>query len=279
MRTLSRREFALAAAAPFMATRLAANPLGLPIGCQTYPVRDQIDNDFHSTLRQLAAIGYQNIEMCSPPGYAKAGYGKLATVKASDLKSAIHAAGLNCDSSHFQFRELKENLDERIAWAKELGLSQMVCSTFSVPRTATMADWMKAADDLNKAAEKIAQAGMRTGFHNHAFEFSQIDGVLIYDKLMSELDPKLVGMQFQTGVMSLGFEAATFFEKYPGRFVSMHLQDISAPDKKTVAIGQGMIDWKKTFAAAKKAGVRNYFVEMNLDLLKSSYPYLRGLSV
>ena len=86
--------------------------------------------------------------------------------------------------------------------------------------------------------------------------------MLIYDKLMSELDPKLVKMQFQVSVIDMGYEAATYFEKYPGRFISIHLQDWSK-DKGTVAIGQGAVDWKKLFTAAKKAGVKNYFVEMN----------------
>jgi sugar phosphate isomerase/epimerase len=67
--------------------------------------------------------------------------------------------------------------------------------------------------------------------------------------------------------------------KYPGRFCSLHLQDWSAAEKKMVAIGQGRVDWKKLFAAAKTGGMKNYFVEMNLDLMKASVPYLRGLKV
>jgi sugar phosphate isomerase/epimerase len=258
---------------------LRADPLGLPIGCQVYPVRTLLEKDFDGTLRELSAIGYRMIEMCSPPGYARSGFGSLVNVKASEMRQRIYAAGLGCESSHYQFRELTENLDERIAYAKELGLKQMIVSTFSLPRDATMADWARAAGELNKIGEQTRKAGLQVGLHNHNFEFREIDGVLIYDKLMSELDPKLVKMQFQVSVISLGYEAATYFEKYPGRFVSIHLQDWSSSDKKMVPVGQGVVDWKKLFTAAKKGGVKNYFVEMNLDAMRASYPYLHNLKV
>jgi sugar phosphate isomerase/epimerase len=267
------------AAAGFLPSRspLSAKPLGLPIGCQTYPVRDSLGKDFAGTLREIATIGYQTIEMCSPPGYQKSGYGSLAKFKASEIRDTIKGAGLRCESCHYQFRELKESLDERIAYANELGLKQMVLSTFGLRQDATLADWARAASELNKIGEAVQKAGMQLGFHNHAFEFKEIDGVLVYDKLMSEFDPKLVKMQFQVSVISLGYEAATYLTKYPGRFVSLHLQDWSPADKKQVAVGKGVVDWKKLFSAAKTGGVRNYFVELNLDALKESYPYLQAL--
>ncbi len=86
-------------------------------------------------------------------------------------------------------------------------------------------------------------------------------------------------MQFQVSVISLGFQAATFLDKYPGRFLSLHLADWSAADKKQVPIGSGVMDWKKLFVAAKTGGIRNYFVEMNMDALQPSYSYLHSLKV
>jgi sugar phosphate isomerase/epimerase len=110
-------------------------------------------------------------------------------------------------------------------------------------------------------------------------EFEKIDGELIYDKLLSTLDPKLVKMQFQVSVISQGYHAADYFTKYPGRYISIHLQDWSPADNKQVAVGKGAVDWKKLFASAKKGGVKNYYVELNLDQMKESYPYLRNLKV
>lgn len=282
MHSISRRNFlggSLAAVGLQGALDLKADPLGLPIGCQTYPVREALGKDFPGTLKQLAAIGYRRIEMCSPPGYEKSGYGALVNMKASEMRAIIRDAGLGCESCHYQFRELKENLDDRIAFAKELGLRQMVLSTFGLRPEATMADWTSAAEQLNGIGEKIQKAGMQLGFHNHNFEFKEIDGVLVYYKLMSTFDPKLVKMQFQVSVISLGYEAATYLTKYPGRFVSLHLQDWSPTEKKQVAVGQGVVDWKKVFTAAKTGGIKNYFVELNMDAMKASYPYLHELKV
>jgi sugar phosphate isomerase/epimerase len=276
---LSRREFLAATAVgagAVTAGPLMANPLGMPIGTQTYPIRDALGKDFPGTLKQVAAMGYKNIEMCSPPAY-KEGFGALAGMSAAEMKKTIQAAGLRCESCHYQFREMKENLDERIAFARELGLKQMILSTFGLPNTATMADWAKAAGELNRIGEKVAKAGMQAGFHNHNFEFQKIDGELIYDRLMGELDPKLIKMQFQVAVISIGYEAATYMKKYPGRFLSMHLADWSAATKKDAAIGAGSVDWKELFAAAKTGGVKNYFVEMNLEFMKPSYDFLHGL--
>jgi len=260
------------------AARLHADPLGLPIGCQTWPVREMIGKDFDGTLRRLAAEGFRNIEMCSPPGYEKSGFGPLARMKASELRERIRATGLDCESCHFGFGELKDHLDERLAWAKELGLKQMIIATFGLPKEATLADWMRAADGANKLGERTRKAGIQLGFHNHDFEFQKLDGQLIYDKLMGELDPEAVKMQFQVSVVRLGYQAADFFEKYPGRFISTHLQDWSPAEKKEVPLGQGVVDWKRVFAAAKSGGVRNYFVEMDPDAMKASVPFLHTLS-
>ncbi len=276
---LSRRQVLLsAAAAGVSATSLRANPLGMPIGCQLWPVRKMLGENFEGTLGQLAAIGFKRVEMCSPASYAE-GFGPLAAKKPEEVRRAIEAAGLRCESCHFQFKELKTNWDDRIGWARDMDLKQMVLSTFGIKPTADMAEWVSAAQTLNTIAASVHKAGMQMGFHNHNFEFREIDGVLVYDKLMETLDAALVKMQFQLAVISLGYKAATYLRKYPGRFLSMHLQDWSPSEKKEVAVGQGEVDWKETFKAAKKGGVQNYFVELGLDDLKPSYEYLHKLKV
>lgn len=276
MQNFTRREL-IGGASLGIATALRADPLGMPIGCQLYPVGKMIAQDFPGTLKQLSAIGYKTVELCSPPSYEKSGFAPLVGMKASEVKKAFHDAGLSCISCHYGFKELKENLDDRIAYAKELGLKQMVLSSFGLKPDVTMADWARAAGELNRIGEKTLKAGLPMGFHNHNGEFKEIDGVLIYDKLMSEFDPKLVKMQFQVAVISIGFEAAAYMTKYPGRFISLHLADWSATEKKQAPIGKGVVDWKKLFAAAKTGGVKNYYVEMNLEAMKESYPYLHSL--
>jgi sugar phosphate isomerase/epimerase len=285
MNRISRRSFlqlgtvgAIGAIGVAGAGRLAANPLGYPIGCQTWPVRETIGKDLDGTLKELAGWGFERIELCSPAGYEKMGFGPLVRMKPAELRAKIQAAGLGCESCHFGFGELKDHLDERLAFAQELGLKQMILATFWLPKEATMADWMKAVDQANKFGERTQKAGIQFGFHNHDFEFQKIDGELIYDKLMSEFDPKFVKMQFQVNVVRLGYQAADFFEKYPGRFISIHLQDYSPAEKKDVALGQGVVDWKRLWTAARKSGARNYFVEVDRADLKASAQFLKGLS-
>src|SRR3954453_15663536 len=158
MQTHSRRSFLGASALTLAASRLHADPLGMPIGCQTYPVREALGKDVEGTLRQLASLGYRNIELCSPPGYEKSGYGPLLKYKAPELRRVIQGAGLTCESCHYNFNELKNNGEERIAFAKELGLKQMILATFGL-RQATLGDWSRACEDLNKFGEQTLKAG------------------------------------------------------------------------------------------------------------------------
>jgi sugar phosphate isomerase/epimerase len=274
---MTRRELLAGVAAAAALPRLHADPLGMPIGTQLYPVRDLVAKDFPGTLRQIAGLGYRTMEMCSPPGYMNAGFGPLANLTAAEMRRIIQDAGLRCESCHYNSAELRQHLEERIAFAKDLGLSQMILASFGLPATATLDDWTRAADDLNKIGEQTRKAGIQLGFHNHNNEFQELGGTLIYDRLMSTFDPKLIRMQFQVAVISLGFEAATYLKKYPGRFLSMHLADYSTAEKKAVPIGAGVVDWKSLFAAAKIGGIKNYFVEMSLDTMGPGYSYLHGL--
>jgi sugar phosphate isomerase/epimerase len=279
MNKLSRRQFvATAAAAAPLVSQLGAEPLGMPVGCQVWPVREALNKDFEGTLKQLAAAGFKTIEMCSPDGYSGAGFAPLAKMSGAELRKVINGAGLQCRSSHFTRQELRDRLEARIAFAKELGLTQMVLATFGIGENAPMSEWQRAAAELNKVGEQTRKAGIQTVFHNHHFEFRQIDGALIYDKLLSELDPKLVKMQFQVAVISIGYKAADYLSKNPGRFISLHLADWSATEKRQVPLGQGAVDWKALYAVAKKGGVKNHFLEMDLDLMKASIPYLRSLT-
>jgi sugar phosphate isomerase/epimerase len=278
MAETSRREF-LAIAGLAATELLSANPLGMPIGCQTWPVRTQIAKDFAGTIKGLAGDGFQMIELCSPTGYANAGFGGLAQYKGSELKRILDDKGVGCVSAHFSMKELRANQQERIDWAKDTGLTQMLVASLGGPKKPTMDDVKRAADEYNKMGEVAAKSGIQQGLHNEDFETSMVDGRRTYDVLIELLDPKLIKFQFQVSTISAGYDAAEYFRKYPGRFVSMHVQDWSAETKQIVAVGQGSLDWKAIFTAAKIGGIKNYFVEMSPDLMKASVPYLRDLKV
>ncbi|MEO8658555.1 MAG: sugar phosphate isomerase/epimerase [Bryobacteraceae bacterium] len=283
MSSFSRREFFRNTAAVSVLTAcasdLAAKPLGLPIGCQTWPVRELISQDFPGTIKQLAASGFEAVELCSPVGYADSGFGGLAKYKPAELRKILTDHGVSCVSSHFGITELRADLAGRIAWAKEVGLTQMLVPSLDGPSHPTMDDVKRAADEYNKMGQQAAKAGITQGLHNEGFEISTVNGKRTYDILLQLLDPRYVKFQFQVSEIEHGYDAAEYLTKYPGRFISMHVQGWSASEHKITAVGQDTLNWKKIFAAAKTGGVKNYFVEMELPLMKASVPYLRKLQV
>ena len=267
------------------AAALRANPLGLPIGSQTYPHRALLkDGGFAGLAQILAGIGVQAVELCSPLGYKE--FASLADGK--EVKKILADHGLTCDSAHFSMRELRDAQDKSIAWAQDVGITNMVTATLGAGNTPTMEDVKKAADEYNRIAAVAAKAGIQQGLHNEGFELSEVDGRRTYDILFELLDAKLVKFQFQMSTISRGFVAHEYFTKYPGRFNSMHLQDVDLNATPPAggrgrgvqtAIGKGSIDWRQTFQAAKVGGVKSYFVEQNMELTKEGIAFLKTLNV
>ena len=310
MRAISRREFleksaAGAATAGFLpaASRAAyANPLGLPIGSQAWTHRQRIrDGDFAGLCKDMADIGVGILELCSTPGYAE--FASLTDGK--QTRKVIEDHGLKCPSAHFGLNELRTQQDQMIAWAKDIGMTQMGTASLRGQMqegVATMDVVKRAAEEYNKIGEVAAKAGMVQFLHDEGFEMARVDGRLVYEVLFELLDPKLVKMQFQMSAMRTVGDPVMYFTKYPGRFISMHLQGVNwnpppAPPAAgqpaaaggpgasggrggpELAVGKDSVDWAKVFAAAKAGGVKNYFVEQSWDLTVQSVAYLKTLNV
>jgi sugar phosphate isomerase/epimerase len=125
----------------------------------------------------------------------------------------------------------------------------------------------------------VKQAGMQLGFHNHGQEWQVIDGVLVFDALTRRFDPKLVNWQYHLQNPALDRDPIEVLTEYTGRISSLHIMDYSADADGAVPVGQGSLNWKKVFAAAKAVGVDHYFVEMDMDALKASGLFLKSLTV
>ena len=307
MPAISRREFlrksaadvTVAATLSAVAQGLHANPLGMPIGSQTYPHRQRIrDGDFAGLCKDMANLGVGELELCSP-GYAD--FASLADGR--QTRRIIEDHGLKCSSAHFEMNELRTKQEQMIAWAKDIGMTQMGTATLGgqVQNGVTTMDVVKrAADEYNKIGQAAAKAGIQQFLHDEGFEMSRVDGRLTYEVLLELLDPKLVKMQFQMSAMRVVGDPVMYFTKYPGRFVSMHLQgvDLNPPPAAPaapaggeaargrqggrggpgLAVGKDSLDWAKIFAAAKSGGVKNYFVEQNWDLTVVSVAFLKTLN-
>ncbi len=299
---MSRREFiqkvavGSGAAGVLLASagRVEATPLGLPIGSQVWPMRSML-KDFPGFVKKIAGIGVTRLELCSPLGYG-AEFSSLSDPKEVSRILADH--GMKAESSHFTMGELRKGQQKSIEWAKEIGITQMITASLGDGNGGnhpTLDQVKRAADEYNKIAAVAAQAGIQQGLHNEGFELSMVEGKRTYDLLLELLDPQLVKFQFQMSTITAGLVGADYFTKYPGRFYSMHLQDVDmntaaqsregAPagkrggQNRQVPLGQGSIDWVKTFAAAQVGGVKNYFVEQSWELTLQSVAYLKTLNV
>jgi sugar phosphate isomerase/epimerase len=304
MHALSRRQFlgrtaiAISGASGLFseAWRLNANPLNMPIGFQAYDARKALIKDFDGAWRTLAGYGFQTVDLVSFAGY---GYenSPLSTMSASQILRSMHAAGISCENCQFEYDELHGSYQKKIAFSHELGLKNIVCAP-AMSRTKTADDWKWQAGQLNALGEKLKRDGFQLGYHNHEIEFMAVDGAMPYETLMRETDPKLVKFQIDVGNLTFaGQDAVAWLKRYPTRYFSMHAKDFS-PGKMSVPVGQGIINWKEVFEAAKAARIQNYFAECSsygartlqgtpaaawpsdiMDQLRLSCIFLRNLKV
>lgn len=290
---MNRRSFLGNAAAGLAASGLASSipaavlamtknkGINMPLGFQSYVFRDEISQKPHETMSRLAGYGYKNVEWCSPKGY-QGPFTPLVKYSGKELKKITNDAGLETTSCHFTWKEIMDDtsLAERIDFAHQLGLKSMVCSSGLGGKTED--EVKKHCEQLNHYGEAVKKAGMIAGYHNHNGEFDEkFNGRPQYDVMLEHLDPTLVKMQFQVAAITSGYKAQDYFRKFPGRFISAHLQDYSPTDnKKEVVMGTGIVDWKDFFEAAKVGGLKYIFVEMESDpaVMQGCANYIKNFS-
>ena len=137
---------------------------------------------------------------------------------------------------------------------------------------------------LNQAGQICKEQGVLLGYHNHAFEFVKVDGILPYDLLLAETDPALVGFQLDSyWVTKGGGDIMQYLRDHPGRFPSCHLKDIDS-DGKFEDVGRGLIDFPAFITLAMAQGSKHFFVErdnppMPLQSVRNSFDYLTSLTL
>lgn len=245
---------------------------------QLYSVRDDIKKDFKGTITAIAKDGYKGIEAA---GYAD---GKFYGLSPVDFKKAVNGVGMELLSSHVgkalgddvqktDWDEVWKWWDQAIAAHKTAGMKYIV--TASMPTPKTLADLKVYCDYYNKIGEKCNAAGLKFGYHNHAFEFEKIEGKVMYDYLLENTDPAKVFFEMDVYWAVIGnVSPVEYFNKYPGRFSLLHLKDHKE-------LGQsGMVGFDAILNNAAKAGTKYMVVEVenyNYEPLKSvkmSYDYL-----
>lgn len=289
MKTLTRRQFLGTGAMGLLALKAnAIRPFGAefdaPLTFQYWVVREPMGEDLDGSLKKMREVGYDAIELCSPASYSR--FVQFETTDPADIRRRVKDAGLRCGSCHFTGDEvLGDNVHSAIELAQALGLKTMYISSANFDEAeATLDQWKKFAEEANAAGEIVKDAGLQLGYHNHRIA-PVLDGKPQYDHLMELLDPDLVTMQFQIGIIRQGYDPIAYLEKYPGRYTSLHLSDYDPQLDEGVPVGSGVVDWPKLFEAARKSAIDElgYIVEVGSEDpfrgVTESYTYLSQLTL
>jgi len=291
MHSIPRRRFLQNAAVGLTAFAVApkgllrANPYSLPIGLQLYTVRDHIEKDLEGTVKRVAEIGYKEVEIGDFNYYGK---------KPAELRRILTDNGLNPVSIHFEEYQLKHNVEKNIAAAKECGVSYIGLASLEDRDRKTLEAVKRDAEWFNQVGKAIREAGCGFFYHGHNFDYANVDGAVIYDELISRTDPKFVNFELDCyWCVRAGKDPVDYFHRFPGRFPQLHIKDLKPGLTPTTGegpegfteVGQGIIDWKKVFEAARGGGLKHFYVEQDecdrdsLESAKVSYTYLHNLSV
>ena len=292
--TMDRRRFfgsagaGLAAFALARADRALANPYGMPIGLQLYTVRDHLDKDLVGTLQKVADIGYRDVEIGSLNYYGK---------KPADLRRILSDHGLQALSIHFSDHQWKLSPEKCIAGARECGITYLGMASLDEKDRNSLDAIKRDAEWFDKLGEAATRAGCVFNYHGHNFDYAAVDGVVEYDELIRRTDPKTVNFQLDCfWCVRAGKDPVDYFHRFPGRFPQLHIKDLKPGFPPTTGghehgpspfteVGQGIIDWKRIFVAAKEGGLKHYYVEQDacdrdsLESARMSYEYLHNLTI
>jgi len=241
------------------------------LGVQLYTVRDALKADFDGTLRKVAAIGYQEVEFAGYMGRTP-----------EQVRASLKAAKLSAPSAHLDLEVLEKDWAPTVAAARTIGLEYLIVAWIDAARRTTLDDYKRIADTFNRLGKQARSAGLRFGYHNHAFEFTRIDGQVPFDVLLDNTDASDVCFEMDLyWTVEGGSNPLAYFTKYPGRFPLVHVKDRTA-EGKMVDVGAGAINWQAIFAHRKEAGIRHEFVEHDepadpFASIAASYAWLRAL--
>ncbi|NBB22750.1 TIM barrel protein [Runella sp. CRIBMP] len=278
-------------AVPALAKNLFA-PEALPRpGLQLFTLFRAMSDDAKGSLEKVAGIGYKEIESAFSMKDGYYGYSP------KEFKKVVEDLGMTWRAHHVggaPFRprpaqagapagggaaaagapprqmpanmpkrlNLLENYQQLVDEAAEGGLTYLVCASTPV---GTLDEIKKSIEVFVKTGEACKKAGIGFAYHNHATEFDKVEGQTPYDLILSQTSPDLVTMEMDMAwVVKAGLDPVELFKQQPGRFPLWHIKDIDKELKKPVEVGTGVVDFKKIFSGAQKAGLKYYFVEQDM---------------
>ena len=237
------------------------------VGLQLYTIRDAMSADVKGSLQKLSDLGYKNLELAD---YSN---GQFYGFSPSEFKKLVNDFGMDIIGSHTQVEATGITLDNARKMADdhaELGVKYCI-QPWVNEEDRNIESYKRMIADWNEVGRIMKSAGIQFGYHNHNFEFENIDGVVpYYDIFMPEMDRDLITMEIDLfWVSKAGQDPVEMFNKYPGRFQLFHLKDMATREEPfydvikddITAVGEGVIDFKRILEAKEVAGMKYMFVE------------------
>jgi len=244
-------------------------------GVQLYSFRNEMAKDAIGTLRQIASLGFKEIET------ARSQKGHYYGLAPAEMKAVCKDLNMNLKSGHVH---LDNKWQQTMEEAVESGQEYLICS--SMPSQGqTIDNYKKVAEEFNKAGEACKKLNLKFGYHNHEYEFETENNQVLYDVLLKNTEADLVHMELDLGwVIVAGKDPLDYFKMYPGRFPLWHLKDMDMDKKESTEFGKGGLDIPGMMAHKKESGVKHIFIEQEeyasnpLESMKHNMAFLRNLS-
>ena len=231
------------------------------VGLQLYSLRDQFKKDVGQTLDQVRSFGVTNVELAGTYGVAP-----------EKFKVQLDSRQLKAVSGHFSYEQCRDDIEGVARDAKLLGLEYAGCAWIPHKDPFDEKTCREAAAVFNRAGEALAKHGIKFFYHTHGYEFLPYRDGTLFDLLMAETKAEFVSIEMDVyWIVHPGQDPVKLLEKYGKRFALMHVKDMKrgtpggftgqSDVTNNVALGEGIIDWPSVLRAAKKAGVKWYFIE------------------
>ena len=225
------------------------------IGAQLYTVREQCKDakGLDETLARLAAIGYKTVQISA-----------VGPISASEIRSICASHGMEIICTHKSLDDYENKIDEMIAFHKELGCSiPGLGSMFSLCEVKTPGEAREQIERLNRIARRLAEEGMTFCYHNHAFEFTKIEGRYLMDQMLEYGE-----FGFILDVYWLAYagqDPAEWIRKIGPRTKVIHFKDLKMKGNTSVfgEVMEGKLNWPKIIEASDEAGILYAMVEQD----------------
>ena len=247
------------------------------VGVQLYSLRDDARRDLERTIANIAAAGYNDVELLGSMN----NFG----MPPAQLRRVLDANGLRAPSTHVGGNvvdDLQRNLDD----AQTLGHEYVVVASLPIQGPPRLTDFHRWADRLNEAGHKARQRGIWIGFHNHASDYVVLDGQVAYDALVTRTDPAYVRLQLDTGNAAMArHDPMDYVRKYGDRYWSFHIKDVPALGATAdTELGKGIVDFRRLLESIDRIDEKHLFVEQEsypgapLDSIRRDFTYISTLA-